>query len=783
MTYRNLYPGIGQAVAERTYLRKKTNDEYENWGEVADRVALGNSLLCKDPSEQKAEYEILKKHISNASILMSGRHLQHGDESQPTRPMEVFTNCSTSASCFVLFYLLMSGSGVGRCYDDDMILVDWDNAPNLRCVLSDTHADFDWSAHESVRDALHKYGPESKTVMWFKVPDSREGWAQAVEVWENAAFEKIHKDKTLILDFSDVRPKGSPIGGMQSRPSSGPIPLINALLKAASLKGSGIDPWKQNIYIDHYLAECVLVGGARRSARMSTKFWKDESIIDFIRVKRPIEFDGLSVEEVLAYRKANPQTYGFLWSSNNSVAVDEEFWKLLDLKRTDEAYGSPDAKWARKVYKEVINCSYADGTGEPGIINVDKLVQNNDGWQNLTGHSYVGSSKYQIREETELFLGRLAKRAKKKTYNMIVNPCGEIALSVLGGYCVIADVVPFHCDSLAEAREAFKATTRALMRVNTMDAMYKKEVERTNRIGVGITGVHEFAWKFFKVGFRDLVNPNFEAIKNYTPEELENELETVTFDSISGKTNLGNAAIRAALFWKCMEMFNGIVKAEAVAYAKKTGSNIPHTMTTVKPSGTVSKLFGLTEGWHLPSMAFYLRWVQFRNDDPLVKEYEKSGYPVRKLKVYEGTTIIGFPTTLAIAELGLGDKLVTAGEATPADQYKWLSLGEQYWIKGEGKDYGNQISYTLKYNPETVDLKHFSDMLREHQKNIRCCSVMPQEDQSSFEYLPEEMITKAKYEEIAHSIHKTLVEDISFEHVDCEGGACPIDFKIDKSAA
>lgn len=45
---KKFYPGIGQAVAERTILRKKENGRWENWGDVADRVALGNSLLCKD---------------------------------------------------------------------------------------------------------------------------------------------------------------------------------------------------------------------------------------------------------------------------------------------------------------------------------------------------------------------------------------------------------------------------------------------------------------------------------------------------------------------------------------------------------------------------------------------------------------------------------------------------------------------------------------------------------------------------------------------------------------
>ena len=116
-----------------------------------------------------------------------------------------------------MFYLLLNGSGVGRAYDNDMMLVNGDHAPNLLCVLDESHADFDYSAHEGSRDARHKYGGDGKSVLWFEVPDSREGWAKALEIWENAAFEKVHANKLLILDFSKVRPSGEPIAGMRNQ--------------------------------------------------------------------------------------------------------------------------------------------------------------------------------------------------------------------------------------------------------------------------------------------------------------------------------------------------------------------------------------------------------------------------------------------------------------------------------------------------------------------------------------------------------------------------------------
>lgn len=725
---RHLDQGLGKAVARRTYLRQVEAEDgqdkrFEHWPEVAERVARGNSLLLEEimtngqakkiKQDQQAEYEVLRKHIANGSLLMSGRHLQHGDESQPGRNMEVYTNCSTSASSFVLFYLLMNGSGVGRAYDDDMCVVDWDFMPNVRCVISEEHADFEWGQDESVHAAKHKYGKSNGHVHWFEVPDSREGWGQAVEMMEIMAYEKKYRDDMLILDFSQVRPKGEPIKGMQGRPSSGPKPLMKAIEKTTSIKGADMEPWKQAMYVDHYLAECVLVGGARRSARIATKAWTDPGVFEFISIKKG----------------------GFLWSANNSVTVDDRFWQ----QRT---------KHARKVLDAIIKAQYEDGTGEPGIINQHKLVQNDSGLEDYTDGQYAGSEKFQPLERSQKMLAHIARNANAKVYTQIPNPCGEITLNMLGGYCVIGDVVPYFAPDLDAAEEAYRAAVRALIRVNTMDALYRREVKRTNRIGVGMTGIHEFAWNQFGYSFKDLVD-----------EEKSQD------------------------FWQTLGRFKRAVVEEAESYAKKLGVNVPHTNTTIKPSGTVSKLFALSEGAHLPSMREYIRWVQYRSDDPQVKEYKDRGYPIKELKSYKGSTAVGFPTQPLICRIGMGDKLVTASEATPEEQYKWLMLLEKYWVRGVNKkgqalepDTGNQVSYTLKYDPQKVTFKEYSAMMKKYQPQIRVCSVMPQQDATAYEYQPEEPVTTNEFMKVLNEIEEdeTILEDIDYEHLQCENGACPI---------
>jgi len=774
---RAFHPGMGVAVAERTILRPG-----EDWGNVADRVAVGNTLLHPSGADDQFDF---RNHLRNATILMSGRHLQHGDENQPSRNLEVFSNCSTSALSMLLFYLLLNGSGVGRSYDDDMMIVDWDDCPNVRCVLDETHPDFVWGTDESVKDARHKYAKGSR-VIWFEVPDSREGWAQAIEQMETLAFQKAFRDHILILDFSKVRCKGSPIAGMQDRPSSGPRPMMDALHKIATLRGAGLPRWLQAMYVDHYLAEPVLVGGARRAARMAVKIWTDKSVLDFIRVKRPMEYEGLTMDEVIELRAKGEQPFPFLWSSNNSIGVTKDFWRRLALEPGDQGYNSDMSRHAREVHRVATECAYADGTGEPGYLNLDELTQKGEVPEEIG----VGSSRFQVSEETRFLLRAVAKRAAKKKHYTIVNPCGEIPLALYGGYCVIADNVPFHAESFEEILSAGAHSARALIRVNLMDNLYAKETARTNRIGVGQTGVHEFAWKFFKVGFRDLVAPDFEGYAASTARDSE---WTDQLGSIRSAAAHRDAGIRAAAFWDFQGYYARHTMEAAFAYADEIGVARPHTVTTIKPAGTTSKLFGLSEGWHLPAMAFYLRWVQFRSDSPQVAEYKLKGYQTRELSTYQGTTIVGFPTEPTIATLGMGDELVLAGDATPQQQYDWLKLGEFFWIEGGSvteyltsgeartgdERHGGQISYTLKYKFEDTSYEHFLETLTANQGQVRACSVMPQTDaaNSAYEYLPEEPVTKARYEEITRAISEAVAEDIGREHLDCSSGACPIDFK------
>lgn len=374
--------------------------------------------------------------------------------------------------------------------------------------------------------------------------------------------------------------------------------------------------------------------------------------------------------------------------------------------------------------------------------------------------SFIGFDGYQPGELALRHHDIIMKRVGAMDYPGITNPCGEVPLAIHGGFCLIGDVVPYHAlvkpdgttreDHMQTFVRAGEEMARFLVRTNLMRSIYSKEVERTNRIGVGITGIHEYAWKRFGMTFRDMIE----------------------------------GGMRAESFWSSLSAAAEATIIEADSYSEWLGLRHPETVMTVKPSGTVSKLFALTEGAHLPARAFYLRWVQFTDTDPLIDEYRSRGYPVRgPLRTYQNVYIVGFPTRTELARIMPENLIVTAAEATFEEQCRWVELIEHYWLSAGDERYarrGGQVSYTLKYDPGRIDYKEFSRVMQKWMPRLRALTVMPQSDGDAhaYEYLPEEVITGEQYAELMSKIDSGgITEDVAFEHVDCASGACPVNWE------
>jgi ribonucleotide reductase alpha subunit len=146
----------------------------------------------------------------------------------------------------------------------------------------------------------------ARGVRVIEVADTREGWVDAYCAVIDAATQVGHHQ--LMFVVSGIRPHGAELKTFGGH-ASGPAPLVKALVGIAEVVNRAGASGRligalESMEIDHLIAESVVAGGARRSARLAALHWTDPEILDFISCKA----DGRSH-----------------WSANISVEIDGAF--------------------------------------------------------------------------------------------------------------------------------------------------------------------------------------------------------------------------------------------------------------------------------------------------------------------------------------------------------------------------------------------------------------------------------------------------------------------------
>jgi adenosylcobalamin-dependent ribonucleoside-triphosphate reductase len=339
----------GQVVYERTYSRTKPDGTKEDWPETVRRVADGNLALVYGtdkntwPAEIREEREKLVHYMEDFAILPAGRHLW----ATGVKGRQYLFNCHVSgwgpsfSDHFDFSFLrLMEGGGVGANYSSKHIRHYGPPRRKLKVhiVCDEDHKDID-----ELRPHLSdEYDPDWQGS--FLVEDSREGWARAmVDLIDTFMTDVPVQHEDRVYDVSIVRPSGSKLktfGGT----ASGPAPFARMMLETARIlndarERSIITPLHA-MEIDHAIAECVVSGGNRRSARMAIVHWDDPFIFEFLKCK---------------------QDTGKHWTTNISVEVDDQFFEGLD---NDD---SPLNWKTHKVHEAVVRGMLENG--EPGYWN------------------------------------------------------------------------------------------------------------------------------------------------------------------------------------------------------------------------------------------------------------------------------------------------------------------------------------------------------------------------------------------------------------------------------
>ncbi|QDP44331.1 ribonucleotide reductase [Mycobacterium phage Heathen] len=437
----------GELVYNRTYSRTKPDGSRETWPETVQRVVDGNLALVDERYQLDGERDDLIRLITEFKMIPAGRHLW----ASGVKNAQHLFNCWVSGwtekpsdHFEFTFMRLMEGGGVGANYSN-RFLADYpevNHALKVHIVCDPDHPDY-----QSMKDAgvlSDEYDADWAGA--FVIEDSREGWAAALVDLIDTFYATIVLHKNRVYDVSRVRPAGAKLktfGGT----ASGPLPLAvmldntaNVLSAAKGRRITGLDAME----IDHAIAQCVVAGGVRRSARMAMMHWKDRQAEDFIRLKSDT---------------------GSHWTTNISVEVDEEFWQALrDAEKSPEESGHQTCYCAsaQRILKAVTEGMVANG--EPGF------------WD---------SSLSNKGEPNEV---------------ICTNPCGEITLEAwepcnLGHINLAAFVKDNGKVDYIDLIRAHRLMTRFLIRATfspVADPKSREVLDRNRRIGVGHLGVASF---------------------------------------------------------------------------------------------------------------------------------------------------------------------------------------------------------------------------------------------------------------------------------------------------
>ena len=201
-------------------------------------------------------------------------------------------------------------------------------------------------------------------------------------------------------------------------------------------------------------------------------------------------------------------------------------------------------------------------------------------------------------------------------------------------------------------------------------------------------------------------------------------------------------------------------------YSRLAGFPTSIKLTTVKPSGTLSLLAGVTPGAHPGYSQYYIRRIRMASDSDLVGTARKHGYPVEYVRNFDGTedkstSVVSFPCSFP-------EGTTFAADMSAVDQLEVIKRLQAEWSD-------NAVSVTIYYRKE--ELEPIKDWLRLNYKNVKSVSFLLHNDHG-FDQAPMEEITKEEFERLSSQCTPiTSLEALSMEDIDikdCEGGACPV---------
>lgn len=180
--------------------------------------------------------------------------------------------------------------------------------------------------------------------------------------------------------------------------------------------------------------------------------------------------------------------------------------------------------------------------------------------------------------------------------------------------------------------------------------------------------------------------------------------------------------------------------------------------TSVKPSGTVSLLPGVTPGIHYAHSNYYYRTVRLDRTSPLVEPIRNAGYRVEDSVYGDNTLVVYFPVKQRNFER-------SKDEVSIWEQVENVAQMQYYWAD-------NQVSATVTFKPE--EAKDIPRILELYETRLKSISFLPLLDHN-FPQAPYQTISKEVFD-----LAVAKLQPLDFSHLNtdeamdhyCDGEKC-----------
>jgi len=413
---------LGAAVFYRTYSRLKDDGSRETWHDTVIRAIEGMMSIRKWwyvtqrlPWDEEA-WQHLAQDMAYTMFRMKwlppGRGLQVG------------------GSDFVMRTGALGHQNCGAC---SIRVLSRDTAWVMNALMHGVGVGFDTYSYDRKPEL-----PIEETEV-FVIPDSREGWCESVK----RLIESYEKgSKTVVFDYSLIRPAGTPIRGFGGV-ASGPEPLkklheqLRVILNAYAREE--ISSTRVVADVINLVGTCVVAGGVRRTAEIALGLPSDR---EFMKLK---DFSRYDDNGNVIHKGTADDRVMWGWTSNNSIQL----------------FSHDDFLVLPEVAEQVVL------NGEPGLVNM------------------INIQRY----------GRMTEEMTDTA--TLINPCGEQPLEDKE-VCCLADVFINNCADIDEFYLAIRyATTYAstIALLPTSEEQTNRVIARNRRIGVSISGIAEWISK------------------------------------------------------------------------------------------------------------------------------------------------------------------------------------------------------------------------------------------------------------------------------------------------